>query len=126
MELRFEESCKLLANILNSTGMIVSSDEIKLLREKYRPDFTDVALMPGAKELVEYLIKNRYKIMIATNSTRVEFDNDFNVQGKNNNIAPVQVMFCLKEKNAKKLNSHHWSFNTFAPLLKPKICILLD
>ncbi|CAG8811561.1 8725_t:CDS:2, partial [Racocetra fulgida] len=45
---------------------------------------------------------------------------------KNNNIPPVQVMFCLKEKNAKKLNSHCWSFNAFAPLLKPKICILLD
>ncbi|CAG8851299.1 36467_t:CDS:1, partial [Racocetra persica] len=52
MGLRFEKSCKLLANILNSTGMTVSSDEIRLLREKYRSDFTDIALMPGTEELV--------------------------------------------------------------------------
>ncbi|KAF0544551.1 glycosyltransferase family 2 protein [Gigaspora margarita] len=35
-------------------------------------------------------------------------------------------MLCLKEKNTKKLTSHQWSFNAFAALLKPKICILLD
>ncbi|CAG8734920.1 11677_t:CDS:2, partial [Racocetra persica] len=58
IELRFEESFKLLANILNSTGMTVSSDEIKLLREKYQPDFTDIALMPGAKELFDEKINN--------------------------------------------------------------------
>ncbi|CAG8612887.1 4040_t:CDS:2, partial [Racocetra persica] len=54
-------------------------------------------------------------------TTQLIVDNDFKVQGKNNNIPPVQVMFCLKEKNAKKLNSHRWSFNAFAPLLGPKI-----
>ncbi|CAG8760564.1 4196_t:CDS:2, partial [Racocetra fulgida] len=59
-------------------------------------------------------------------TTQLMVDDDFNVQGKNNNIQPVQVMFCLKEKNTKKLNFHRWSFNAFAPLLKPKICILLD
>lgn len=32
---------------------------------------------------------------------------------------PVQVLFCLKEQNKKKLNSHRWFFNAFAPLLKP-------
>ena len=32
---------------------------------------------------------------------------------------PVQIMFCLKEQNKKKLNSHRWFFNAFGPLLKP-------
>ena len=32
---------------------------------------------------------------------------------------PVQVLFCLKEQNKKKLNSHRWFFNAFGPLLKP-------
>lgn len=35
-------------------------------------------------------------------------------------------MFCLKENNAKKINSHRWFFNAFAPLLDPLVCILLD
>lgn len=40
--------------------------------------------------------------------------------------APVQYIFCLKEKNAKKLNSHRWFFNAFGSLLKPNVCVLLD
>ncbi|CAG8784970.1 41338_t:CDS:2, partial [Gigaspora margarita] len=59
-------------------------------------------------------------------TTQLIVNNDFNIKGKDYNILPVQVMFCLKEINAKKLNSHHWSFNAFAPLLNPNICILLD
>ncbi|KAJ7228020.1 glycosyltransferase family 2 protein [Mycena haematopus] len=39
---------------------------------------------------------------------------------------PVQVLFCLKEQNKKKLNSHRWFFNAFGPLIKPNVCILLD
>lgn len=32
---------------------------------------------------------------------------------------PVQIIFCLKEQNKKKLNSHRWFFNAFGPLVKP-------
>ncbi|ETW86853.1 glycosyltransferase family 2 protein [Heterobasidion irregulare TC 32-1] len=39
---------------------------------------------------------------------------------------PVQVIFCLKEQNKKKLNSHRWFFNAFGPLIKPNVCVLLD
>jgi len=39
---------------------------------------------------------------------------------------PIQILFCLKEQNKKKLNSHRWFFNAFGPLLKPNVCILLD
>lgn len=36
------------------------------------------------------------------------------------------MLFCLKEQNKKKLNSHRWFFNAFGPILKPEICVLLD
>ncbi|BEJ10899.1 hypothetical protein CspHIS471_0103210 [Cutaneotrichosporon sp. HIS471] len=39
---------------------------------------------------------------------------------------PVQVIFCLKESNKKKLNSHRWFFNAFGPQVKPNVCALLD
>ncbi|KAH9929752.1 uncharacterized protein B0H18DRAFT_1117301 [Fomitopsis serialis] len=39
---------------------------------------------------------------------------------------PVQVIFCLKEQNKKKLNSHRWFFNAFGPLIRPNVCVLLD
>ncbi|KAL7747642.1 hypothetical protein RI367_006931 [Sorochytrium milnesiophthora] len=41
-------------------------------------------------------------------------------------VVPVQILFCLKEKNAKKINSHRWFFNAFAPVLQPNVCCLVD
>jgi Glycosyltransferases, probably involved in cell wall biogenesis len=39
---------------------------------------------------------------------------------------PVQLIFCLKEKNQKKINSHRWFFQAFGRVLDPNICVLLD
>ncbi len=33
-------------------------------------------------------------------------------------IVPTQIIFCMKEKNQKKINSHRWFFNAFAPMLQ--------
>jgi chitin synthase len=35
-------------------------------------------------------------------------------------------MFCLKQKNSKKINSHRWLFTAFGRILNPEVCILLD
>ncbi|CAI5758352.1 unnamed protein product [Candida verbasci] len=42
------------------------------------------------------------------------------------NSTPVQFIFCLKEKNQRKINSHRWCFQAFGPILNPKIIMLLD
>ncbi|KAL6702273.1 chitin synthase domain-containing protein [Trichoderma pleuroticola] len=39
---------------------------------------------------------------------------------------PVQLLFCLKEKNGKKINSHRWFFQAFGRVLDPNICVLID
>lgn len=39
---------------------------------------------------------------------------------------PVQMLFCLKEKNQKKINSHRWFFSAFGDVLQPNICVLID
>jgi chitin synthase len=39
---------------------------------------------------------------------------------------PVQILFCLKEKNQKKINSHRWFFQAFGRVLDPNICVLID
>ncbi|EGW33813.1 uncharacterized protein SPAPADRAFT_59174 [Spathaspora passalidarum NRRL Y-27907] len=41
-------------------------------------------------------------------------------------IVPVQMLFCLKETNAKKINSHRWCFQAIGQVLDPKIVVLLD
>ncbi|KAG0365075.1 Chitin synthase, class 1 [Gamsiella multidivaricata] len=48
------------------------------------------------------------------------------VESKDSDYVPVQIMFCLKEKNAKKLNSHRWFFNAFGSVIDPRVCVLLD
>jgi chitin synthase len=39
---------------------------------------------------------------------------------------PVQMLFCLKEKNQKKINSHRWFFQAFGEVLQPNVCVLID
>ncbi|KAI5474977.1 chitin synthase, glycosyltransferase family 2 protein [Pseudohyphozyma bogoriensis] len=56
-------------------------------------------------------------------TTQVVVDAQGTVSG---GISPVQILFCLKEENKKKLNSHRWAFNAFCPQLRPNVCVLLD
>ncbi|KAM3536202.1 hypothetical protein MY4038_000668 [Beauveria bassiana] len=49
-----------------------------------------------------------------------------NVVGLVHRRQPVQMLFCLKEKNQKKINSHRWFFQAFGRVLDPNICVLLD
>lgn len=42
------------------------------------------------------------------------------------NTTPVQMLFCLKENNQKKINSHRWFFQAFGPVLNPNVCVLID
>jgi chitin synthase len=48
------------------------------------------------------------------------------IEGAERGFVPVQLIFCLKEKNQKKINSHRWFFNAFGPVLQPNVCVLLD
>ncbi|KAL3469341.1 chitin synthase-domain-containing protein [Aspergillus californicus] len=42
------------------------------------------------------------------------------------NLPPVQMIFCLKQKNSKKINSHRWLLNAFSRVLNPEVIVLLD
>ncbi|CAG8772523.1 7073_t:CDS:1, partial [Dentiscutata heterogama] len=61
-------------------------------------------------------------------TTQISIDHSmqFKTLGEDSEVVPVQVLFCLKEKNAKKINSHRWFFNAFGPILEPNICVLID
>ncbi|ODV97823.1 hypothetical protein PACTADRAFT_14325 [Pachysolen tannophilus NRRL Y-2460] len=59
-------------------------------------------------------------------TTQISIDEDLKFMGSEKGIVPVQICFCLKEKNAKKINSHRWLFNAFCPVLQPNVCVLLD
>jgi chitin synthase len=59
-------------------------------------------------------------------TTQVSLDEGLKFKGAEKGIVPCQMIFCLKEKNQKKLNSHRWFFNAFGRALTPNVCILLD
>ncbi|KAI1332539.1 glycosyltransferase family 2 protein [Xylariaceae sp. FL0255] len=61
-----------------------------------------------------------------------EYTTQVGLQIKNDTVQlipkkqPVQMLFCLKEKNQKKINSHRWFFQAFGRVLNPNICVLID
>ncbi|KAJ8521700.1 hypothetical protein ONZ45_g1634 [Pleurotus djamor] len=59
-------------------------------------------------------------------TTQISVNPSLKIEGAEKGIIPVQIIFCLKEKNQKKINSHRWFFNAFGPILQPNVCILLD
>ncbi|ODQ65186.1 family 2 glycosyltransferase, partial [Nadsonia fulvescens var. elongata DSM 6958] len=59
-------------------------------------------------------------------TTQVCIDPSMNYVGAESGLVPVQMVFCLKEQNTRKINSHRWLFNGFCPSLDPNVCILLD
>ncbi|TDL25938.1 hypothetical protein BD410DRAFT_764173 [Rickenella mellea] len=59
-------------------------------------------------------------------TTSFALDDKLHFRYPDEGIVPTQILFCLKEKNQKKINSHRWFFNAFAPLLQPNVCVLLD
>ncbi|ORY91004.1 chitin synthase 1 [Syncephalastrum racemosum] len=63
---------------------------------------------------------------IYEHTTQMSVDPEMNFRGSEKGIVPTQMLFCLKEKNAKKINSHRWFFQAFGPLINPHVCVLID
>ncbi|KXN90875.1 Chitin synthase 3 [Leucoagaricus sp. SymC.cos] len=77
-------------------------------------------------------------------TTSFALDANLHFKFPDKGIVPTQIIFCMKEKNQKKINSHRWGFNAFGVMLqvrasglfmrinadacgfKPNICVLLD
>ncbi|WAR55283.1 hypothetical protein PtB15_6B22 [Puccinia triticina] len=59
-------------------------------------------------------------------TTQLSVDSDLKFKGLEKGIVPTQIIFCMKERNQKKINSHWWMFNAFCPLLQPNVCVLLE
>jgi chitin synthase len=73
------------------------------------------------KETVAHIFEYTTQLSVTANQQLIRPSDD-----STNTLPPVQMMFCLKQKNSKKINSHRWLFNAFGRLLNPEVCILLD
>jgi chitin synthase len=98
-------------------------------RQKVHPRTLDALAAMGcyqsgiAKNVVN---KREVQAHVYEYTTQVSLDSDLKFKGAEKGIVPCQLIFCLKEKNLKKLNSHRWFFNAFGRALNPNVCILLD
>jgi chitin synthase len=72
------------------------------------------------KETVAHVFEYTTQLSVTANQQLIRPTDD------SSSFPPVQMMFCLKQKNTKKINSHRWLFNAFGRLLNPEVCILLD
>lgn len=73
------------------------------------------------KETVAHIFEYTTQLSVTANQQLIRPSDD-----SASTLPPVQMMFCLKQKNSKKINSHRWLFNAFGRLLNPEVCILLD
>ena len=84
---------------------------------------------PVSAHIYEYTTQSAYYQHLVINcltSLIVSVTPSNKIEGAEKGIVPVQIIFCLKEKNQKKINSHRWFFNAFGPILQPNVCVLLD
>ncbi|KJK82056.1 hypothetical protein H634G_02249 [Metarhizium anisopliae BRIP 53293] len=98
-------------------------------REKIHPRTLDALAAMGVYQhgIAKNYVNNRaVQAHVYEYTTQVSLDADLKFKGAEKGIVPCQLIFCLKEKNSRKLNSHRWFFNAFGKALNPNVCILLD
>ena len=98
-------------------------------RQKIHPRTIDALAAMGVYQdgIAKNLVNQReVTAHVYEYTTQVSLDADLKFKGAEKGIVPCQMIFCLKEKNQKKLNSHRWFFNAFGKALSPNVCILLD
>ncbi|KAI9019533.1 chitin synthase 1 [Phycomyces nitens] len=59
-------------------------------------------------------------------TTQLSVDPEMKFKGADKGMPPCQILFCLKENNQKKINSHRWFFQAFGPVINPNVCVLID
>ncbi|KAK7926486.1 CHS2 [Apiospora marii] len=98
-------------------------------REKIHPRTLDALAAMGVYQhgiAKNYVNQKAVQAHVYEYTTQVSLDSDLKFKGAEKGIVPCQLIFCLKEKNQKKLNSHRWFFNALGKALNPNVCILLD
>ncbi|KDN44260.1 glycosyltransferase family 2 protein [Tilletiaria anomala UBC 951] len=98
-------------------------------RKKVHPRVLDCLAAMGVYQdgVAKNVVNNKVvQAHVYEYTTQLSIDTNLQFKGAERGLVPMQIIFCLKEHNKKKINSHRWFFNAFAPVLQPNVCILLD
>ncbi|SPN99148.1 probable Chitin Synthase 1 (chs-1) [Cephalotrichum gorgonifer] len=77
----------------------------------------------NGKETVAHVFEYTTQLSVTPDQQLVRPDEN---EKNSRTLPPVQFIFCLKQKNTKKINSHRWLFNAFGRILNPEVTILID
>ncbi|KAI7860439.1 chitin synthase 1 [Circinella umbellata] len=98
-------------------------------RKKCDPAVLDILETMGVyqKGVAKNMVNEKpVKAHLYEYTAQLSVDPEMKIKGAEKGIVPAQILFCLKEQNAKKINSHRWFFNAFGRVLQPNVCVLLD
>ena len=91
-------------------------------RKKIHPRVLDCLTLLGVYQhgsFMKNMINNKpVQAHVFEYTASFGLDENLHFKYPDKGIVPTQILFCLKEKNQKKINSHRWFFNAFAPLLR--------
>jgi len=90
---------------------------------------TKIGKQDVTAHIYEYTTQSQFLIsfhLFPSDIRLVSINPSMKIEGAEKGVVPVQIIFCLKEKNQKKINSHRWFFNAFGAILQPNVCVLLD
>ena len=94
-------------------------------RKKVHPRVLDCLTLLGVYQPGDHM---KYKVNekevtahLFEYTTSFALDPNLHFKYPDKGIVPTQIIFCMKEKNQKKINSHRWFFNAFAPMLQ--VCV---
>lgn len=94
-------------------------------RKKIHPRVLDCLTVLGVYQPGDHMknMVNGKEVTAHLFEYTTSFALDPNIQFKypDKGIVPTQIIFCMKEKNQKKINSHRWFFNAFAPMLQVRL-----
>ncbi|KAJ7593872.1 chitin synthase [Mycena floridula] len=99
-------------------------------RKKVHPRVLDCLTLlgvyqPEAAPMLNKISFNSVTAHMFEYTTSFGLDQNMHFKYPDKGIVPTQIIFCMKEKNQKKINSHRWFFG-LAKTLQPNVCILLD
>ncbi|CDR37623.1 CYFA0S01e13542g1_1 [Cyberlindnera fabianii] len=98
-------------------------------RAKINQNVLDVLSVMGVYQegIAKSFVNNKeVKSHVFEYTTQISLNQDLEINSSESGLVPVQILFLLKEKNQKKINSHRWLFEAICPILEPNVVVLLD
>ena len=91
-------------------------------RKKVHPRVLDCLTLLGVYQAGDHMKNMINGVPVTAHlfeyTTSFALDSNLHFKYPDKGIVPTQIIFCMKEKNQKKINSHRWFFNAFGSLLQ--------